>query len=267
MDIAPPHVIRTLRYIRAVTANGGLLREWEVDAFAHQQPPKAAQYGLAGLRSLRRAGWAEVRTAEPEPVAAYLDAVGWTIDGPDGVELTPLGLAVLKAHADQGEEDVVDVALDPDNPLSIVNLIGRIHAAGAGMIVDPYFKTEMLKTVCDSTTVKRILLSSKNSTRRRPENDLLGYALHQLQDADPPEIRHTEDPRLHDRFILDEGGRLSMIGGSINGVGKVMTAIVTPSEEIQRTFRELCEDLWESATPIDPAPPTQPPTQPEDTPS
>lgn len=253
MEIAPQHALRTLRYIETVASYGGQLSSYDIDAYALADPPKDEVYStsvFAFINSLN-----SHRVSGREPVFAYLDTVGWIYDSPDdGIVLTPLGKAIL--HAELADEDdaapapgqVQDVVLNPDSQLGVVELLRRLRDAGEGMIVDPYFKHDMLKAISESTTITRILIAKKG------ENDLIGHALHELgRTLDQlPEIRYSTQKEMHDRCIITASGKVSLIGGSMTGVGVNITSIVHPSEPVQRFYREQYGKIWDSAAPVEP---------------
>lgn len=48
---------------------------------------------------------------------------------------------------------------------------------------------------------------------------------------------------------------MSVIGTSLNGVGKSLTAVVPLGEEASSAYKTLYEELWTAATPVEPLTP------------
>ncbi|MFB9686101.1 hypothetical protein [Amycolatopsis plumensis] len=65
-------------------------------------------------------------------------------------------------------------------------------------------------------------------------------------------MRATSSPELHDRRIIDADGDVRLLGSSVNGVGRNLTAIMKPDAEVTRLYRDRYESLWKNATVVDP---------------
>ncbi len=196
---------------------------------------------------------------KPEPVASYLLEVGWIEPFQEGARLTKIGKAVLTASGQEAAQleatdpEVADVALDPQDPLVYVQLTRRLQKAGAGLLVDAYFKAESLVWLIESTNLRRVLISSRHPKADR-DRQTIAVALATVPNSSDVEVRHTNDPALHDRCVVSANGDVQLLGSSVNGVGRHLTAVITPSTDISAVYRKKYEDLWQSAEPVDPQP-------------
>jgi hypothetical protein len=180
------------------------------------------------------------------------------------VHLTGHGEAVLAglnedAAAEPAEPIVLDVVLDPTDPLVHFQLTRRFASAGAGLLVDRYFKADAVPWLVEATSIRRVLIWSGH---RQAVADLrlMAGALGTIANATDLEVRSTNNGELHDRCLIGEDGQVQLLGASINGVGRNITSIVTPDPEVSRVYRERYETLWQSATRVAPqAPPGVPP--------
>lgn len=253
VDHVSNHVLRALWYIDAMTAQGVVLDHSDVDRIATEPPPRDVVY-QSWLSSIRSNLLPEVAATSAEPVAEYLIKVRWAREI-GGFELTDLGRAVLqmsgaKQAAQKAQDPVVsDLALHPEDPLVYTVLTRRLAAAGAGLLVDPYFKAENLRWILESTSVRRILISKKASTKERP---IIAVALGTLPNGQSIEVRATTEEELHDRRIIAVDGTVQLIGTSINGVGRHQTALVSPEPAIAKVYREESEKLWAAAEKVQP---------------
>lgn len=195
----------------------------------------------------------------PEPVAHYLLTVGWIRKDGEGLRLTGTGRAVLAACGEEvaqyeaSDPEVADVALDPQDPLAYVQLTRRLQKAGAGLLVDAYFKADTLVWLIESTNLRRILISSRHPKSEK-DRQIIAVALATVPNGSDVEVRHTNNPALHDRCVISEHGDVQLLGSSVNGVGRHLTAVMTPSDDIAKVYRKKYEDLWQKATPVQPQP-------------
>lgn len=271
IEVAPEHVHRTLAYLKLLAEQWTSRDKANLDRFAVRRPPR-----LAWRRPFLFDTAALVQNAfsTPQPadsVVAYLAAVGWvTVSGePDQkVALTLLGEAVLRGLDAQlaeelDESDVADVALDPDEPLTWVHLTRIFTAAKTGLLVEAYFKADFIPWLLDSTALNRVLVSAKHPQANK-DLGTLAVALGTIPGAAAKlEIRSTTSPELHDRCLIHEDGTVQLLGASLTGVGRNLTAVITPQEMIQKTYRELYERLWAEAAPVTPVTPKSDTSSPE----
>lgn len=172
------------------------------------------------------------------------------------VHLDESGAAVLaglneEAAAKPSDPMVVDVVLEPNDPMVYFQLTRLLASAGAGLLVDAYFKADAVSWLVETTTIRRVLVSSGH---RAAEADLrlMAGALGMVPNAADLEVRATDSTELHDRCLIREDGSVQLLGASINGVGRNITSIVTPDAEVGRVYRDRYETLWQSATPVTP---------------
>ncbi|MQS17925.1 hypothetical protein F7Q99_38490 [Streptomyces kaniharaensis] len=254
MGHVPDHVVRTLWYIDALARRGRILTEAEVEAFARTTPPRDTAWStfellpdLFGSGPMRR----------PGPTLDYLKKVGWATVKDSEVTLTSLGRQVLAAcdtEADAGtDSDITDVALDPKDSLVYVTLTRRLALAGAGLLVDPYFKAESLALIATTTLARILITASKpNAKTAEKEHAAIAVALASVPNASDIEVRASGDSSLHDRCIIGADQRVQLLGSSVNGVGKHLTAVISPPEDIAHAYRQKYEKLWDSAQRIEP---------------
>ena len=264
MELVQEHVRRALAYLRLLNEQGVDPTRGHLEAFAASPGPEGAVYqsGLVGpIASAMLELTRPQRIREAEPVVDYLLRLEWaqeTSAASGRLHLTNLGRALLRGLETEAPAlppaSVADIVLEPTDPLAWVNLTRIAANAGAGMIVDAYFKAEFLPWLVESTALKRLLVSSRHQGASK---DLarMAVALATVPNAGELQVRSTDDHELHDRCIINADGRLQLLGASVNGVGRSMTAVITPDDEVMRVYRERYESLWEQATPLDPQQP------------
>jgi hypothetical protein len=80
-------------------------------------------------------------------------------------------------------------------------------------------------------------------------------ALATVPNAGELEVREINSPELHDRCLIHADGTLKLLGASVNGVGRNLTAVITPDADAMRVYRDRYEKLWSDATVVVPQPP------------
>ena len=252
MEFVSRNVLRALWYVKTMQARGVGLTVDDVNRFAVLEPPHDArrQSPFAPLAFLHEEG-SVVRDAEP--VADYLGRIGWVAMSSGSVVLTELGRAIL---ATEEQEDasaplVTSVVLNPDDPLVYVHLTRFFSNAGAGLLVDGYFKADMIEWLVQSTAIRRVLVSARHHSAKK-DLGALAVALGTVPGADAIEVRSSEDGMLHDRCVIAPDQTVKLLGSSVNGVGKHLTAIIQPSPDIMTAYRSKYEKLWQEATPLAP---------------
>ncbi|MFE2886324.1 hypothetical protein [Streptomyces sp. NPDC059272] len=261
MDHISDHVVRTLWYIDLCAKQGKPLPFEAIDLFARHVPPRDVRRNsfMKGL------GWMFEDSGQvlrrPDPVADYLLGVGWIAQNDQGVRLTPYGRAVLAASGARAAQleaedpEVTDVALDPQDPLVYVQLTRRLQKAGKGLLVDAYFKAESVTWLIESTNLRRVLISSRHRSSEQ-DRQQIAVALATVPNGSDLEVRHINDAALHDRCVVSANGEVQLLGSSVNGVGKHLTAVITPSDDIATVYRKKYEGLWTSAQVVTPQPVT-----------
>lgn len=256
MELVSAHVHRALAYLRMLNDSGIDPLQKDLDSFAVSPCPKDAEYGVPFLASSAFAFFQQV-VRDPEPVAKYLVKMGWAkLLEDERVQLTDLGRVVLFGLGQEGPTEpqlpaVADVMLEPTDPLAWVNLTRVVAAAGEGLLVDSFFKAEFVHWLVESTTIRRVLISSKHPKAKR-DLTLMAVALGTVPNADVLEVRATDSPELHDRCIIGADGDVRLLGSSVNGVGRNLTAIMKPDAEVTRLYRDRNETLWKNATVVNP---------------
>lgn len=263
MDHISDHVLRTLWYIDLLARQDQPLGAVHIDRFAQRVPPQDVRRANPLLGMAAGFDWMFRQTGhvlrQPEPVADYLLGVGW-IELTDGrARLTYIGRAVLaasgqrEAQREAEDPEVADVALDPQDPLVYVQLTRRLQKAGQGLLVDGYFKAESLVWLIESTNLRRVLISSRHPKAGK-DRQTIAVALGTVPNGSDVEVRHTKDQALHDRCVVSANGDVQLLGSSVNGVGKHLTAVITPSPDIASVYRKKYESLWQSAEVVEPQP-------------
>jgi hypothetical protein len=263
VDLVSPHVHRALAYLRLLNDRGIDPAREHLEAFACEPSPQDAVYQTSFLNVAAFGQWLrEQKTRNAEPVVDYLVRMGWVelSAEPEGrVHLTDLGQVVLlglgaEGPAEQILPNVADVVLEPTDPMAWVHLTRVVANAGAGMLVDGYFKADFVPWLVETTTMRRVLVSSRPG-KAAQDLGLIAVALATLPNAGQLEVRATNSPELHDRCIIGADGTVQLLGSSVNGVGRNMTAVVRPDPDVMRTYRDRYENLWKSATVVEPQPP------------
>ena len=111
------------------------------------------------------------------------------------------------------------------------------------MLVDSYFKPEQVPWLTSATSIRRVLISGRH---RRAAEDLkrMSVALGTVPGASALEVRSTTSPELHDRCLISSDGSVQLLGSSLNGVDKHLTALITPDVEVGKLYRDRYERLW-----------------------
>lgn len=256
IDPIPGHLTRALAYVHLANLGGGYPTTQDLDAFATSTVPRNSgdsdmlRDSLMTMSLLR--DWVGPK---PDPVADYMLDLGWLRPASGGLRLTDLGLGVLRGSQAAESEDAhrsLNVVLSPDDPLQYATLTRAISEAGAGLLVDPYFKPDMLEWLSSSTNITRVLLKSSGRSRDNGEDRLFPILLGAANEVAQIEVRRTGSGSLHDRGVIHENGQVSLLGTSLTGVGKHLTAIVHLPSTAAEPWRVHMESLWEGATPIEP---------------
>lgn len=274
MELVSAHVHRALVYLRLLNDSGIDPPRAHLEAFACEQGPRGVEYesSMFGDSFARLVRLSERKVRDPEPVVNYFLKMGWVelSNGPeDRVHLTDLGRVVLVGLEQEGPTEpqlpsVADVMLEPTDPLAWVNLTRVVAAAGEGLLVDAFFKPDYVSWLVESTTIRRVLISSKHRQAQR-DLSLMAVALGTVPSADVIEVRATDSRELHDRCIIGADGDVRLLGSSVNGVGRNLTAIMKPDPQVTGIYRDRYESLWENATVVTPQNPASgtPPAHPQ----
>ncbi len=156
MELVPDHVQRALAYLHLLKKRGIDPRRNQVEDFARTQPPRGSRQETPWAALALLTGLTVARDAEP--VVDYLVAMGWAeiVSPGENVRLTGFGEAFLvgvelEDAAAPADPAVADVVLEPKDPLVYVHLTRYLAQAGAGLLVDPYFKAKFVPWLAETT--------------------------------------------------------------------------------------------------------------------
>lgn len=248
MDLATQETHRALAYLAVLNGQGYNPTPEELETYAEQPDRRPARYehriwsGIANFTSLF-AGL-QVLADPEESFVDHFVRLRWAVAANNQIKITPLGQAMLRALEQQSVDagSVVDVVLRPDDPTALARAIDRIAQAGPALLVEPYFRLDVLLPVVHATEVTRVLTSERISPKDRAPLKLGVEAIVLERDF---EVRVA--PRtLHDRWVVSDGGPVQFIGSSLNSLGVVATAMGHISDAAG-DIRRLCEGLWEEA--------------------
>lgn len=266
MELVQEHVRRALTYLRMLNDQGVEPTREQVENFASSPGPQGAVYESAlfsqvsGVMSVLAR---QRKVSDAEPVVGYVLRMQWVAEPTDGLlRLTDLGQVLLRGLETEAPTSIVaDVVLEPTDPLVWVSLTRVAASAGKGLLVDAYFKVDFVPWLIETTALRRLLLSSRHPQAAR-DLSLLAVALGTVAHAGDLQVRSTGDPGLHDRCIIGDDDRVLLLGTSINGVGRSMTAVIAPDDEVMRVYRNRYEVMWANATTVEPQRPGAAPSPP-----
>jgi hypothetical protein len=93
---------------------------------------------------------------------------------------------------------------------------------------------------------------AKSAKGAETERALIALALASIPSASDLDFRATDSKEFHDRCVLTADGGVLLIGSSVTGIGKHLTAVITAPGDVAQFYRTKYEDLWSKATPISP---------------
>lgn len=254
--LIPAHAHRALLYVERLDLVDVRPNVQQVEAIARNEGPRPARYGNAFTTSLAQTMAAiNYKVSDAEPVIDYLVRMGWLLaangTGDASVELTRLGRALLVSLRLQAPGQVQDyegssaIVLSPDNPFVYTDLTRAVAAAGAGLLIDPYFKADMLQWLLSATTISRLLVAKQAG--EVPQLELALDALKDLPDVDRLEVRATSSEALHDRCLVHANGLIELLGTSVTGIGKHLSTITPLPAVAAATYQAHLDELWSSA--------------------
>jgi hypothetical protein len=153
-------------------------------------------------------------TGPAESTHEHFLRLGWVEPTRSGLRITPIGKALIKALDEQRTRDeaVATIVLEPDDPLAVARVLGKLAALGEVMLVEPYFRLDDLLAIVQDTKVTRVLMGEKTSEAARTA---LSRGVRDLEIGRKFEIRVAED--LHDRHVIPVDGPVHFIGTSLRG--------------------------------------------------
>ena len=196
-------------------------------------------------------GFTQPRTVRKESRPAenplqHMLRIGWLNRVSDGrLKVTDIGRAMLQTAESEATliEDLTVMYLGADDPLSYPLLVGTLAVAEAGLLVDPYLKVEQVAALHQHTRIDRLLIGI--GKRHRRDHAAISTYLQGRTDDVPVEVRMSD--QLHDRVFIEPGGSLSMLGTSINGVGRKATVLMSVPDAAAQPLTAHYESLWEEA--------------------
>jgi hypothetical protein len=263
-QLLPRHAHRALLYVEKLNGVGVQPRPEDVEVFAVSDGPQEAQYrssfmgNLAVFQNALRAR--SIKVADAEPVTGWLLRMRWLAMDGERLVVSDLGAALLAALRQSPpewspeREGAGAVVLRPDDPFVYSELTRSISAAGAALLVDPYFKADMLEWLHNATQVTRLLLSGANRSQAL-EVEQIALFLHGMREspnAGRIEIRATMSAELHDRYIVQEDGGVLLLGTSITGIGRHLSTIVPMPATGATAIRQEINKLWNDAPAVEP---------------
>jgi hypothetical protein len=259
MEIVSEDIHRVLAYVDALNRHGINPPALFVDRFAEAPDYRrrtvlrksfvddtAAILAGAIYRSVVDAG---------ESFTSYLERLGWATLKGRGVELSPIGRALIKALNTPAMEDaatnVFEIVLTPENPFAYAQALGAMSTVHDAMLVEPYFRLEQLMDIGEFGNIARVLLGYNLKPH---EYELLATGLASLPSARNLELRKAKT--LHDRYLIPahDGGVL-MLGMSLGGIGKKVSTLTTLGAEASQALRGVYETIWNDADVIKPKTP------------
>lgn len=94
------------------------------------------------------------------------------------------------------------------------------------------------------TRINRLLVGRRGKTHRK-NNAAIATYLNSRNDDDQIEVRMSD--RLHDRVLIEPDGSLSMLGTSMNGVGRKATVLMAVPDVAAQPLTAHYETLWNEA--------------------
>jgi hypothetical protein len=257
-----------LLYVERLNAVGFYPDAETVERLSVSDGPRGAVYenpffGIGGVVALVGQMRGKL-LQDAEPVVEWLIRMKWVTRPPDGgLRLTDLGAALLAGlreapvafRGGPEVEEAAAVVLRPHDPFVYTLLTRTIAAAGEALLVDPYFKSDMLPWLHDATRVTRLLMSSTGQQRQEVELVAMTlYAMKETANAGRVAIRATKSYELHDRLIIPDRGDVLFLGTSITGIGQHLSTIMPMPEVAADALRIEYERLWDKSQPVDPQP-------------
>lgn len=270
MDVVTEQQHRALAFVSACESSGyrptpaelaGWLNNPTPRSAVHSQPSWFSYADVFARMSFAVTGW-EGEVVEPEEtVAEHLVRIHWLkLHDDDRLGLTRLGAALHAAvgRAMLTETATTVVVLGKDDPLAYPSLIAVLSEAADGFLLDPYIKVNQLFHLIQHTKIKRVLVKKMRST----ESALAAMSV-LLSGPNLPrqlEVRCTEDPKFHDRWIVGADGTVKTIGASMNAVQGGTPTVISPIPECAVAgIVAQSQAWWAAATPLWPETTGEPP--------
>lgn len=257
MEIIGASDHQLLGYALAVQQQGYRLTVDEFGAYAASPSRQPAQTELragAFANLLPAFGYLASQLIVTSPGEKPLDhfcRVKWISVDDGRVTVTQLGRAVvMAADAESPADEVVQAALDPNDPLAYARLVARLTQLEDVMVVDPYFRATQLLQLYELPTLTRVLTSEKIGKKdlvaiRSTAGVITWDRTFEIRAA-PPETG------VHDRYLIPRVGAIFQVGTSLKGVGHSFT-VMSEMQDVSELVRERFEAIWKDSGVIFPA--------------
>jgi hypothetical protein len=265
MDVINNSIHKTLVYVQLLNAGGYYPSCEEVDLFATTpQPNDETRTNALYAAALGNFGalFSQTSISAAAPPADYLIKTQLLKEGSSGLSLSGLGTSLLKGINSTERLELIDglefITLEAGSTASTVELGRIVDNAGAGMLIDPYFDAQDLGWLVTSTEITRLLIgptpaNKKKADQAKKKDAQISAFLAELPVDRVLEIRRDESGTLHDRAVLHDSGKITMLGTSLPSVKKKLTTVVTLSAGIVKNYEVALEAKWREAEPISPS--------------
>lgn len=254
MEVIPDHVARALKFLLVLSDRGVRLSAEELDVYATSRAPS----GPVRVSSLQVAAsnfMGPHIDRPPERVAEYLTEIGLVDTRNRQLQVTPAGRAVL-SHLEGVEEEERDrpmkvITLEPDSEWVNYESFMPLREAGEGFLMDPWVDGDVLVSLAKNTQLRRVLTAS-----RPPAKTGIPLVLADITRQGSGmriEVREVDQDALHDRALVHDDGRITVLGTSINGLGRKFSVAVELPSAIAADYKAKLEQLWQSATVVEPS--------------
>jgi len=254
MDLIPEAALRALRFVELINQNGASPSATQVDKFAANGGPMGALFSSRMFDVFAKlvAATASQMTREAETISKFIVRMEWAKESANGMSLTRVGSALLAGLLKESEATAESEAvpstlvLEPDSPLSQIELAQATSQAGSGLFVDPHFQPLALPWLIASSSISRLLIKTPK-VGIGAHSTALGYT----KGSERLEVRATGST-LHDRAIVGDDRGVTLIGSSANGIGRHLTTLVRLSPADGASYRERLEELYQGAEVVEP---------------
>lgn len=240
MELLSNGAPRVLAYVAALNRGGHQPVREDVEAYA-LNPDRTALGKWRTMGTSLLASTIAMGFNATESMVDYLIRLGAIYESGSRLQVSSLGLALLpELEASSVNDDVM--VLGTGDSLGLPRIMGKIGAAGAALLADPYLKLEDAMHIAMSTGVDRILISERSKERDR---DAIRAAFSRLPTDRVVEVR-VAGRELHDRFLISDDGSVTSIGGSLNGASKHVMVLHDLADS-QNEIRKAYDKMWKNA--------------------
>jgi hypothetical protein len=238
-----------LSYAFRVQQQGYRLTVAEFEAYAESPSRRPGQSTLKGFAAMARGiamlAESQFEITPAETPVTHFQRVKWISVDDERVNVTQLGRAVVMA-ADAGsqEVEVVQAALDPNDPLAYARLVAHLAQLDNVMVVDPYFRCAQFLDLYRLPTLTRVLTSPKIGKKALAEITATAGV---VQWGRSFEVRAAKsDAGMHDRILIPSAGSVYQVGTSLGSIGDSFT-VLSEIQDLADTVRDHFEKVWSDA--------------------